>query len=263
MEAFENPALKSFVAAFANDFEFAQVIISRRGSGYELRHVADRGANETQLKLVPLAELRALAQTTEAGAFRPLKSAPNLRRGWRASIANDTELQTAINCLYPGALADWHAAQSPMPPITNFREFIDRQSGMYRITQMLTNAQAAQVITAACHKNFCIKRRLWSVENLVPDEAQAKSAIPCLEPCALLLEFARKAMRIGQEEKVSTPLAPSELDSLIAALEQAPEPPAGDIREGDFNAAMNPRRVQLLLEKLRPLVKGGASADPE
>ncbi|MBI3414626.1 MAG: hypothetical protein HY043_04780 [Verrucomicrobia bacterium] len=263
MRAFENPALKNFAASFASDLVFAQVFISRRGSGYELRHVADCGLEDAQLQILPLTDLRLLAQSTEAGAFRPLKSAPNLRRGWRVSIASDAELQSALDQLYPGAIADWHAAQSPVPPVTNFREFTNRQTGMYRIAQMLTDAQAAQVITAACHKNFCLKQRLWTVANLPADSRDEKSLLPCLEPCALLLEFARKAMRIEQEEQLTFPLAPAELNTLVAALEHIAEHASTEVREGDFNAAANARRAQLVLEKLRPLVKGGASVDLE
>ena len=241
----------------------AQVLISRREDGVDLRHVADHGITETQLRHVPLAELRSLAQATEAGSFRPLKSAPNLRRGWRTSIANDAELHTALDQLYPGAIADWHAAQSLAPPVTNFREFTNRQTGMYRITQMLTDAQAAQMIVAGCHKKFCLKQRLWSVASLAPDEPENKSRIPCLEPCAFLLEFARKAMRVEQEEKLALALAPAELETLAAALQHAAEKPAAEIREGDFNAAANPRRAQLLLAKLRPLDKPAAVVDPD
>ena len=255
MAAFQNPALKSFVASFTSDLTFAQVFIVRRDAGYELRHVADRGADDAQLRCVPLAELRLLAQSTEAGAFRPLKSAPNLRRGWRMSIASDAELQIALDQLYPGAIADWHAAQSPVPPVTHFREFTNRQTGMYRIAQMLTDAQAALVIAAGCHKNFCLKQRLWTVANFPPDQREEKSLIPCLEPCAVLLEFARKVMRIEQEAKLTLALAPAELDTISAALEHIARHTIVEVREGDFNAAANPRRAQLLLAKLRALEK--------
>jgi len=68
----------------------------------------------------------------------------------------------------------------------------------------------------------------------------------------VMLEFARKAMRIEQEEhKPTLTLAPSEVESLLGALETAlAHPPAGQ-READLSAASNPRRLQLLREKLQ------------
>jgi hypothetical protein len=97
--------------------------------------------------------------------------------------------------LYPGAVADWFATQAAQPPVTSYREFTSRQTGMYRITTHLDDAAVAAVIHACCHKDFCLKRRLWTVEGAAPDAADAKSLIPCLEPCAILLEAARKAAR--------------------------------------------------------------------
>ena len=203
MVPFRNPAMESFVTRLTGERLFAQALIRRTADGFELRHVADRDADATTLRLLPVAGLRALAQNTRTGAFRPLKSAPNLASGWRVGARDAAELETALNQLYPGALADWFAAQTPTPPVTHYREFTNRQSGMYRITALLTDAQAAQVIRAGCAKEFCLKRRCWTVAGLSPDDVAEKSLIPCLEPCAVLLEFARKAMRLEQEEKTA------------------------------------------------------------
>jgi hypothetical protein len=237
MSAVRNTALEAFVAQLGNELVLAQVLIRGQGEGFELRHIEDRKAAD--LKEVPISTLRNIAQFTLQGAFRPLKSAPNLQSGWRAFASNRAELEFALNCLYPGAIADWFAAQRRHPPVTDFREFTARQTGMYRITAMLTDAQAAPVIRAGCHKRFCLKRRLWTVPGQPTDDPAEKSLIPCLEPCAVLLEFARTSMRIEQK----TP----------AASDVAPEKPSSNVREADFANPANPRRLQLLREKgLRP-----------
>src|SRR4029077_3431652 len=106
--------------------------------------------------------------------------------------------------LYPGVLADWYAARDASPPITNYREFTNRQSGMYRITTKLNDAQVSEVIEAVCDKKCCLKRRLWTVAGLELGSATQKSLIPCLEPCAILLEAARKAMRLEQQGKTGS-----------------------------------------------------------
>jgi hypothetical protein len=173
--------------------------VGQAGNAFTLRHAEDRDKPEPQLRLVRVAELRALAQSNACGEFRPLRAAPDLVAGWLARVVSPGELEFALNALYPGSVADWYAAQAEPPPTTNYREFTARQSGMYRITAMLSDTQAAQVIRSTCTETRCLKRRLWSVNGLAPDEAHTKSAIPCLEPCAVLLESARLAMRAEQQ----------------------------------------------------------------
>ena len=261
MTAVTNPALQAFIAQLGDELLFAQVVIRRAGGGYELRHVSDHQRALDELRLTPVPELRALALLTAAGAFRPLKSAPNLQSGWRVAAGSDAELEAALQHLYPGAIADWFAAQHRPAPVTHYREFTGRQTGMYRVTTMLTDDQAAQMTRACCHHRFCLKRRLWSVGNLEPDAAGEKSLIPCLEPCAVLLEFARKVLRLEQEEKVSVPFSPGELQTLQTALEMAPSAPLSAEREADFNSPANPRRLQLALEKLKPFALRPGSND--
>ena len=248
-----SPALASFLARMREECVVAQAIIRRAGKGFELRHRDDAGLSSEELRLLRIEELRALAQTTETGAYRPLKCAPTLRRGWRVAVAHDHELELALNHLYPGALADGHAAAGVNPPVTHYREFTVRQTGMYRITAMLDDAQAAAVIKACCDSKFCLKQRLWTVAELQGDSVESSSVIPCLEPCAVFLEFARKAARIEQEDKVTVSLGASELETLVAALESTPSTTAAALREADFGEAANPRRSWLLMRKLKAL----------
>src|SRR4051812_26896503 len=107
----KNPAIKAFVAQFESEFLLAQVLIHRDGKKFLLRHVDDRGVETTSLRQVVLEDLRQLAQFTSAGIFRPLKSAPSLMRGWNCRLADEADLEFALNQIYPGAIADWFAAQ--------------------------------------------------------------------------------------------------------------------------------------------------------
>jgi hypothetical protein len=258
MIGFNHPARDAFCAAIRSELVLGQVLVRRLATGFELRHGADEKSGADALRRVSLNELRGLANHTAGGEFRPIKAAPNLRAGWVCQVASDAELESALNQLYPGALADWFAVQAaergalPRIPVTDYREFTARQTGMYRITTKLTDAQAAQVTRACCEARFCLKRRFWSVPGLAPDTASAKSLIPCLEPCAVMLEFARKAARLEQEEaKPTVTLAPSEIASLLAALEIAVAHPPANVRAADLAAADNPLRLQLLREKLQ------------
>ena len=196
----QNPALTAFITQLDKEVVMAQALVRRKGSGYELLHVADREATAESLRAARPAEGRSLAQFTASGEFRPLKAAPTLQKGWRIQAASNAELELALNGLYPGALADWFSARAPQPPVTNFRAFTERQSGMYRITAKLTDARALRVIGQGCDAAHCLKQRLWTIAGLEPDAAGEKSLIPCLEPCAVLLELARKAARIEQKD---------------------------------------------------------------
>jgi hypothetical protein len=234
-----NPDVRAFLAAFDTEIVFGQVVIRRLGSGFELRHPSDCAAAPETLATLVGTELRAWAQSAAGGAFRPLKSAPNLRAGWRAVAADGAAMDLLLHYLYPGVVADWFAAQSPHPPVTSYRQFAARQTGMYRITTMLPDPIAGAAIRACCHVDFCLKRRLWSVEGLEPDAVEKKSIIPCLEPCALMLEFARKVARMEQNTA-----PPSE------------ESPA-DAAESNFDAPNNPRRLRFSLEKQALAIKPG------
>ncbi|MFA6545886.1 MAG: DR2241 family protein [Limisphaerales bacterium] len=252
MNVVNNPAFAALCALLAPELVLAQVLVRRLTPGFELRHADDRAAAAGTLRAVAVVELRTLANHTASGEFRPIKAAPNLAAGWRCVATDETELESALSLLYPGAVADWFAAQHPVPPVTDYRDYTARQTGMYRITTMLTDAQAGQMIRACCNARFCLKRRLWTVPGLAPDAADIKSLIPCLEPCAVLMEFARKAVRIEQEEhKPSMVPAPSEIESLLAALDATLANPPPDQRAADLSAADNPRRLQLLREKLQ------------
>lgn len=259
MSQVANPALDKLVSSVAEELVFAQVLITRVPSGFELRHVNDRNVEPKHLRTVLLAEIRTVAQKTATGAFRPLKSAPNLQSGWRLPLSNATELDAALRELYPGAVADWFAVQAEPPPTTDYRTFTERQTGMYRITTKLTDVEAAQVIRACCPAQFCLKRRLWTVRGLAVDARKTKSVIPCLEPCAVLLEFARTAVRIDQAGKVQ--ISVEDLPVLAAAVKVALDTADPAIREADFSSPHNPRRAQLLLEKISDSHEAGSVTD--
>jgi hypothetical protein len=179
------------------------VLIRRQGRGFELRHVEGSGEKEIRPQ-----DARAIANFNAQGQFRPLKSTKDLPGGWILHANSAAELELALGYFYPNAIADWFAAKQTPPPVTNYREFTNRQTGMYRITTFLDDAGVARVIDRICN-SICLKRRLWTVGSLPPDAANAKSLIPCLEPCAIFLEAARKEVRALQEKSATAGQAES------------------------------------------------------
>src|SRR5258707_15507321 len=101
MEKLEN-ALASALAE--GRCQIGQVaIVARDDGGFELRHRRDGGRND--LECFERAEdARAIATNDDAGNYRPLKSAPNLRRGWLLSVSDVASLRRALDYLYPAAI---------------------------------------------------------------------------------------------------------------------------------------------------------------
>jgi hypothetical protein len=248
------PAQDWFAARIHHDLVVAQVWIRHAEGRFELRHVEDRSASGSSLKALSAPDLRPLAQVTRAGAFRPLKAAPNLQRGWRHVARNPRALYFAMNQIYPGAVADWHAAEVRGGPVTDYDVMTARQTGMYRITHLLKGPQAARMATVCCDRAFCLKTRLWKAGEAVidPKESEGKSVIPCLEPCAVLLEFARSVARWEQDEALDRRQSPEALEGIrrrLALGNPDGTEAASGMREADFGAEENPRRLRWLLAK--------------
>src|SRR5215208_4738223 len=119
--SFRNPAVEWFAQWFGGELAIGQVVVCRRDKGYELRHAADREKSPQELRPVMPEEARAIAHFTEAGAFRPLKAAPTLRGGWRIVANSDAELATALDRLYPGAIADLYTTLQSSVAVTDYR----------------------------------------------------------------------------------------------------------------------------------------------
>src|SRR5687767_2540149 len=109
VSAIPNPALDAFIARVSPELIFAEVLVRKASNGFDLRNAVDRDV--VSLRLASTDELREIAQFTEHKQFRPLKSAPTLRRGWHFYARNSSELEFALQCLYPAAIVDWFAAQ--------------------------------------------------------------------------------------------------------------------------------------------------------
>ncbi|HEY5792738.1 MAG TPA: DR2241 family protein [Chthoniobacterales bacterium] len=129
----------------------------------ELRHVADEAVKNLSPHSGPAAA-RFLAVYDDAGKYRPLKTAPNLRRGWSLQLASIPELQLALDAFYPAALGTWLAfRQNQLVPVP-LRATLARQTGMYRIVQSLADSQITKLVAATCAPEFTLALSLWEIE---------------------------------------------------------------------------------------------------
>lgn len=220
---------------------------------WELRHALDAGRHESELRVLEPAALRAWADQTDAGTFRPLKSGPGLRRGWRCLISGHGDLELALNGIHPGGLGDWWAVRSGEARPVSFGEHMGRQTGVYRGARRLADGEVHAVVRACCGPGRCIKDRRWNAGGLGADVPGAKSAVPCLEPCALAMDMARAMARMASAKRLAARLSAEDMAVVRAALERASSlPPPEGMREADLSEPGHPRRMQLLLEWLGP-----------
>jgi sirohydrochlorin cobaltochelatase len=163
--------------------------------GWELRHIADASAAGLENHQGASAA-RHLANLDADGAFRPLKTAPNLRRGWRLAVPDAAELRRALDYFYPAMLGVWLAHERGELTAVPLRETLGRQSGMYRITQKITCEQALALVERFCAG--CLKQRLWGLVDAGPrSDLDASRALPmlCHEACNLLVAEARRVVK--------------------------------------------------------------------
>ena len=193
------------------ELEFAE-----SAAGYRLYHSADRNSLNGARKYWSFGDAREIAKYDAGGVYRALKGAPNLPRGWVIELATIDDLKRALDYFYPGAIAAWVAYRAGQASPVHFRQTLNRQSGMYRLTRKLTNEQARDLVKEACDsENHCLRTILWGIEEgerpdfLPPSKSdlkvdqtgQNRLAIPflCLESCNLLVAKARTALKNPSE----------------------------------------------------------------
>src|SRR6266566_7397720 len=124
-----NSIERAFQAALTDRFHFGQILVQKRNDDFVLSHGDDEG--RTNLQTFRNAEDAVeIAKYDETGSYRPLKTAPNLRRGWRLEVSTNAELKRALDYFYPGRLAVFGAWKSGQLQTTPLRETLERQSGM-------------------------------------------------------------------------------------------------------------------------------------
>ncbi len=100
--------------------------------------------------------------TDDAGNYRQLKTAPNLRHGWRLELATVEELRRALDYFYPGRLVAFTAWNSGDLKTTALRETLDRQSGMYRVAAKISDPQINDLVADFCRSDGgCLRTILW------------------------------------------------------------------------------------------------------
>jgi sirohydrochlorin cobaltochelatase len=206
-------------ASLTAPFYFGQILIRKtKAGGFVLSHRDDK--TRKQLKRLRDAEAAIeIAKSDDAGNYRPLKTAPNLRHGWRSELDTLEALRRALDYFYPGRLAVFAAWKSGKLQTTPLRETLHRQSGMYRVAAKISDRQIDVVVANFCRSNGgCLRTILWKRDargtissTKLPKEkfdpacdqtasdtrSTTAAAIPllCQEACNLLIAECRKAVK--------------------------------------------------------------------
>ncbi|MDP9290914.1 MAG: hypothetical protein M3O82_00960 [Verrucomicrobiota bacterium] len=188
-----------------------QIAIRRDGDRFSLFHRDDVGRADLKIYTLPNGALE-IARYNEAGKYRPLKSAPDLRRGWRLELAGVEEVRLALDFFYPAMLGTLLAWENRSLAPVHFRATANRQSGMYAIVKRIGDSQADELIGNFCTSHGgCLKTILWKIDSTraistlpetkfdpaVDQTGGGARVIPllCNEACNLLVAAARTVVK--------------------------------------------------------------------
>ncbi len=199
--------------ALVDSSRFGQILIRKKNDGYILSHRDDEDGDDLQPFQNP-DEAAEIARYDDEGNYRPLKTAPNLRHGWRLQIVDLAALRRALDYFYPGRLAILATWKGNRLANTPLRETLDRQSGMYRVAAKISDQQIDGLVGNFCRSSDgCLRTILWKRDargavpstKLPPEKFDAahdqtgrgEHTIPllCQEACNLLVNEARKVVK--------------------------------------------------------------------
>jgi sirohydrochlorin cobaltochelatase len=221
-----NSSEKLLEASLTAPFCLGQILVQESGDNFVLSHRDDDTSNPADT-FRNAEDAIEIAKYNDAGNYRPLKTAPNLRHGWRMELRTQEELKRALDHFYPGRVAIFVAWQRGQLRTTPLRETLDRQSGMYRIAAKISDAQINDLVADFCRSDGgCLRTILWKRDQRgaiasaklpkqkfdpsndqtkalsepvspTPATETAPATIPllCQEPCNLLVAACRKVVK--------------------------------------------------------------------
>jgi sirohydrochlorin cobaltochelatase len=214
----QNSVERALEAALRDRCSLGQILIQKTDGSFVLCHRDDEVRNDLQ-RFKNADDAIEIAKHDDAGNYRPLKTAPNLRHGWRLELETLEKLRHALDYFYPGRLAVFAAWKSDKLQTTPLRETLDRQSGMYRVAAKISDLQIDDLVAGFCRSSGgCLRTILWKrdaagaiastklpKEKFDPAHDQALSrpgatppaTVPllCQEACNLLIAECRKVVK--------------------------------------------------------------------
>jgi len=210
-------------------FYFGQILVRKTSTSEFILSHRDEEAADASQPFRNAEDAIEIAKYDDAGNYRPLKTAPNLRHGWRLELDTLEELQRALDYFYPGRLAIFAAWKKGRLQTTPLRETLDRQSGMYRVAGKISDSQIDDLVAGFCRADGgCLRTILWK--------------------------------RDGEGAIASTKLPKQKFDPAYDQARVCSRGPVGDAHASHSEAATVPLLCQeacnLLVAECRKVVKG-------
>ena len=208
---------RALESALVGRCHIGQILVQKTNDGFNLCHRDDQAREDLQTFQNTQGNVD-IAKYDDAGNYRPLKTAPNLRHGWRIEVATWEELKCALDYFYPGRLAVFVAWKSGQLGTTSLRQTLNRQSGMYRVAAKISDNQIDNAVGDFCRSDGgCLRTILWKRDqrgavastklpkekfDTTHDQARAfnepgSPTLPlfCQEACNLLVAECRKVVK--------------------------------------------------------------------
>jgi len=146
-------------------FCVGQIVVQKSNGCFVLSHRDDETLDHLQV-FRSAEDAIEIAKYDDAGNYRPLKTAPNLRHGWRLELDTLEQLRYALDYFYPGRLAVFAAWKNDKLQTTPLRDTLDRQSGMYRVAAKISESQIDDLVADFCRSDGgCLRTILWKRDS--------------------------------------------------------------------------------------------------
>lgn len=188
------------------------IVITGAGT-YSLSHRDDVGRDDL-VRHDDAEAAEEIARYDDAGNYRPLKTAPNLRHGWRLEVEDRAALVLALDGFYPARLATFSAWKAGDLRATALRDTLERQTGMYRAAAKITDGETNALVGSFCRSDGgCLRTILWKRDRAGTEPSSRLPAekydpahdqtgrqertfpLLCQEACNLLVAEARKVVK--------------------------------------------------------------------
>lgn len=184
---------------------FGELILSRNPLGIFSAHHREDAETATGLETVDsVPALREIAKYDASGEFRPLKTAPGLRSGWRTETSCPREFLRRLDAIYPGLFATWAAYhRGDLEPVP-LRGTLGRQTGMYRFAGTITDDMALRLRAELCAPG-CLRCIIWPIDASAEGDSRFEAPdgeIPllCTEACTFAVSRARELAKEAYDQ---------------------------------------------------------------
>ena len=216
----QNSVERCLEAVLPTPFYFGQVLVRKNGKRFVLCHRDDEKLDQHHT-FRDSQDAIEVAKYDDRGNYRPLKTAPNLRHGWRMELDTLEKLTRALDNFYPGRLAVFNVWKMGGLQTTPLRETLDRQSGMYRVASKISDSQIDDLVAGFCRSDGgCLRTILWKRDG---EGAIASSKLPTqkFDPaCDQTAPCSRRPVgdaRASHSEAATVPLLCQEACNLLVA----------------------------------------------